>query len=588
MRRTLAWLTVVGLLLGSSHAFAQAAPITRFARFVGNVNFVATGGSLRTQPNTGNACLVGATNTAAVAGVPAGSTILAAYLYWGGSGGTVDANVTLNGNAIAASRTFTTTFVNGGTNFPYFGGFANVTALVAGNGNFTFGGLTVTTGAPHCGSSAVVSGWGLVVIYQRAAENLRAINVFDGLQFFRGSSLTLTPDGFRVPTSPIDGRLAIISWEGDPQNSTPLNGFSEQMTFNGNALDDGINVAGSDPLVQPYDGTVNSIGVATSYGVDVDTFTVNPFLSPGQTSATTVYSAGGDLVLLTAQVVSVTSERVVDLSLTKTHAGNFTVGTNGTYTLRVSNASGVALDPEVNTVTITDTLPAGLTFVSGVGTGWACSAVGQTVTCTHAPPLAPGASFPDVTLTVAVSPTAAPAVTNTATVSSASYDLNTANNTVSDPTVVIPIYPTLVVTKSSQAFSDPLNNTTNPKRIPGGVTQYSITVTNQGPGTVDASTLAITDPVPANTDLYVSTASGDPVVFVDGTPASGLTFSYAAHVRYSNQPGGGAPYNYTPVPDANGFDPNVTGFRIAPTGVMNSATLAGNPSFTVRFRVRVR
>ena len=588
MRRTLTWLTLVGLLLGSTQVFAQAAPITRFSRFVGTVNYVSTGGSLRTQPNTGNACLVGATNTAAVAGIPAGSTILAAYLYWGGSGATVDSNVTLNGNAIAASRTFTTTFVNAGTNFPYFGGFANVTALVAGNGNFTFGGLTVNTGAPHCGSSAVVAGWGLVVIYQDAAENLRAINVFDGLQFFRGSSLTLTPDGFRVPTSPIDGSMAIVAWEGDPQNSTALNGFSEQLTFNGNTLDDGINVAGSNPLLQPYDGTVNTLGVSTSYGVDVDTFTVDPFLTTGQTNATTVFSAGGDLVLLTAQVVSVTTERVVDLSLTKTHVGNFNMGSNGSYTLRVSNAAGVALDPEVNTVTITDTLPTGFTFVSGVGTGWGCSAVAQVVTCTHAPPLAPGASLPDLTLTVAIGPTAPVAAINTATVSSASYDLNVANNTVNDPTTVIPIFPTLEVTKSSQVISDPLNNTTNPKRIPGSITEYSITITNQGPGFVDASTLVITDPVPASSQLYVSTASGDPIVFVDGTPSSGLAYSYAADVSYSNQPGGVAPFNYAPAPDANGFDVNVTGFRVAPTGMMNGATIAGNPSFTVRFQVRVQ
>ena len=421
MTRTLTWLALVGLLLGSAQVFAQAAPITRFSRVVGTVNFVSTGGSLRTQANTGDPCAVGATNTAALAGIPAGSTILSAYLYWGGSGATVDANVTLNGNAIAASRTFTTTFNNGGTNFPYFGGFANVTAQVAGNANFTFGGLTVTTGTPHCGSSAVVAGWGLVVIYQNAAENLRAINVFDGLEFFRGSSLTLTPDGFRVPTTPINGRMAIVAWEGDPQNSTPLNGFSEQLTFNGNALDDGINVTGSDPLQQPYDGTVNSIGVNTSYGVDVDTFTVSPYLTTGQTNATTVFSAGGDLVLLTAQIVSVTTERVTDLSITKTHVGNFNMGGNGTYTLRVSNTSGVVLDPELNTVTITDTLPTGFTFVSGVGTGWSCGAVGQVVTCTHAPPLAPGSSLPDVTLTVAIGPTALPASVNTATVSSTTY-----------------------------------------------------------------------------------------------------------------------------------------------------------------------
>ena len=380
----------------------------------------------------------------------------------------------------------------------------------------------------------------------------------------------------------------IVAWEGDPQNSTPLNGFSEQLTFNGNALDDGINVAGSDPLQQPYDGTVNSIGVNTSYGVDVDTFTVSPYLTTGQTNATTVFSAGGDLVLLTAQVVSVTTERVTDLSITKTHVGNFNMGGNGVYTLRVSNTAGVVLDPELKTVTITDTLPTGFTFVSGVGTGWSCGAAGQVVTCTHAPPLAPGSSFPDVTLTVAIGPTALPASVNTATVSSGSYDISAANNTVNDPTTVIPIFPTLVVAKSSQVISDPLNNTTNPKRIPGSVTEYSITITNTGPGFVDASTLVVTDPVPANTDLYVSTASGNPIAFINGAIASGLAFNYALNVTYSNQAGGGPPFNYIPVPDANGFDSNVRGFRVAPTGMMNGATVLGNPSFTVRFRVRVR
>jgi uncharacterized repeat protein (TIGR01451 family) len=144
-----------------------------------------------------------------------------------------------------------------------------------------------------------------------------------------------------------------------------------------------------------------------------------------------------------------------------------------------------------------------------------------------------------------------------------------------------------VVSKTSQVISDPVNNATNPKRIPGSITEYSVTVTNTGPGFVDASTLVITDPVPANSQLYVSTASGDPVVFVDGTPPSGLSFSYATDVTYSNQPGGGAPFNYTPVPDANGCDVNVTGLRVAPTGMMNAAGVAGNPSFTVRFHVRV-
>ena len=51
---------------------------------------------------------------------------------------------------------------------------------------------------------------------------------------------------------------------------------------------------------------------------------------------------------------------------------------------------------------------------------------------------------------------------------------------------------------------------------------------------------------------------------------------------------GGAPYNYTPVPDGPGFDALVTGLRIAPTGTMNAASGAGQPFFTIRLRVRIQ
>jgi hypothetical protein len=128
----------------------------------------------------------------------------------------------LNGQTVTAQRTFTATFNNGGTNFPYFGGFADVTARINGNGTLTFSGLTVTTGAPHCGSSAVAAGWSVIAIYGSANERLRAVNVFDGLQFFRGNALTLNPDGFRIPATNFDGRMAIVAWEGDPGNSTVL------------------------------------------------------------------------------------------------------------------------------------------------------------------------------------------------------------------------------------------------------------------------------------------------------------------------------------------------------------------------------
>ncbi|HEY0597897.1 hypothetical protein [Sphingopyxis sp.] len=53
---------------------------------------------------------------------------------------------------------------------------------------------------------------------------------------------------------------------------------------------------------------------------------------------------------------------------------------------------------------------------------------------------------------------------------------------------------TLAVTKTSRVISDPLNNTTNPKLIPGAVVEYCIAVANTG--SVAATTVLITDPVP--------------------------------------------------------------------------------------------
>ena len=191
--------------------------ITRYARPVGNINFATTGGSLRTQANTGDACAIGASSTAAVASISQQarrSPRRIPLLGWIADWEPRSTRALLRAQRYCDSRDSTTTFNNGGTLFPYFGGFrADVTARVAGNGNYTFSGLTVNTGAPHCGSQAVVAGWGLVVIYQRAAEDLRAINVFDGLQFFRGGSVTLTPDGFRVPVAPINGKMAIVAWK---------------------------------------------------------------------------------------------------------------------------------------------------------------------------------------------------------------------------------------------------------------------------------------------------------------------------------------------------------------------------------------
>ncbi len=148
-------------------------------------------------------------------------------------------------------------------------------------------------------------------------------------------------------------------------------------------------------------------------------------------------------------------------------------------------------------------------------------------------------------------------------------------------------FPALLVTKTVQTISDPINGNSSPMAIPGAIFLYTVTVTNQGPGQVDSDSLTVTDPVPDNSSLYVDDTSGDPIVFIDGTVGSGLSYDYAGDVTFSNQPGGGPPFNYAPDPDADGFDPDITGFRIEPTGTMNASAGGNDPSFTIRFRTRL-
>lgn len=157
------------------------------------------------------------------------------------------------------------------------------------------------------------------------------------------------------------------------------------------------------------------------------------------------------------------------------------------------------------------------------------------------------------------------------------------------------IIPALTVVKSRTIVSDPYNNTTNPKAIPGALMNYNVAVSNSNAGTADSGTTIVTEAVPSNMRLYVNDLGGagsGPVVFTNGSPVSGLTYTFTSlasttdSIAFSNN--GGSTYTYTPVPDANGYDSNVTHFRITPTGTFNGNTGSGSPSFTVQLRMQVK
>ena len=79
-----------------------------------------------------------------------------------------------------------------------------------------------------------------------------------------------------------------------------------------------------------------------------------------------------------------------DLTITKTHSGNFKQGQNGaTYAIRVTNNGPGSSQ---GTVTVDDTLPSGLTATNIQGTGWSCGL--SPLRCSRIDALPPAALLP--------------------------------------------------------------------------------------------------------------------------------------------------------------------------------------------------
>jgi uncharacterized repeat protein (TIGR01451 family) len=142
----------------------------------------------------------------------------------------------------------------------------------------------------------------------------------------------------------------------------------------------------------------------------------------------------------------------------------------------------------------------------------------------------------------------------------------------------------LSVNKTVQTMSDPVNGASVPYNLPGATLQYTIRISNDGIGNADTDTVVMTDPVPANAQLCVTTVSNCVApAFVDGTTASGLS---AAAFEYSFVSGATACDNASfigtsPTPNANGYDANVTCIRQRPTGSMNGSSAFFDIQLTV-------
>ncbi len=175
------------------------------------------------------------------------------------------------------------------------------------------------------------------------------------------------------------------------------------------------------------------------------------------------------------------------LSITKTHSGGFTQAqANAVYAVVVSNQAGAAATSGV--VTVTDTLPSGLTLVSMLGAGWAC--VGSS--CTRGDPLPGGAIYPTITVTVDVAFGASSPQVNSVSVSGG----GSASANASDSTTITPNPPLLSITKTHMG-----NFGQGQLNVP-----YTVRVSNSGGAT--SGTVTVTEMLPSGLTLVSMAGTG--------------------------------------------------------------------------------
>lgn len=273
-----------------------------------------------------------------------------------------------------------------------------------------------------------------------------------------------------------------------------------------------------------------------------------------------------------------------------------TPGDATSYTITISNSTGIVLstansnaavfkDPAVSNLNVSSVT----CLASG---GATCPAAGTALTVANMQS-ASGVTIPTmpanstVVFTVNAQLTGNPTgtLTNVATVSS-----NGQTNSASDVDTIV--YPSLIHMKTVSLLNDPVNGATNPKNIPGAQVLYTLSVTNFGMGTVNPDVMIITDPIPANLEIYIG-AAGSPLTFTDGTISSNLSYTFTSlsngtdDIAFSNN--SGSSFTYTPVPNSAGYDAAVTNIRINPKGRMAAWSGSGlYPSFSLSFMARIK
>lgn len=260
------------------------------------------------------------------------------------------------------------------------------------------------------------------------------------------------------------------------------------MTFAGAAGDGWACTEAGGTVTCTYTGDPLAVGASTTLTLDV---VVAPAAEGDVVNSVTVSSPAVD-----PQPGNNTDEDPTtvlpsaDLSVTKSHTGDLQIGTEGTWTLLVTNAGPSS---SAGPITVADQVPGGLQVLSAAGDGWVCTVTGQDVACTRAEPLGVGTA-PAITLTVVPQVGTEGDLVNTAEVTGSTVDPHPENNRDEDPAVVLPLID-LSFTKTLEG-----------QLVAGENATWVLTTSNAGPS--GATDVVVVDELPAALTYVSGTGDG--------------------------------------------------------------------------------
>ena len=306
----------------AENAFSQE--ISLFRQFNGRYNYTAIGNTLNQfENNIDRSFCELLPSSQANLELDTNSSIVAAFLYWAGSG-EGDEQVSLNGEYIEADITYNVNYDTNNNEFgilTYFSCFADITHFIQNNGNtsYTFSDLDISEvlaeNLGYCDNRTNFGGWAIYVIYEDNSLPLNQINLFQGLEIINRNVQEKIISLENINVLDNNGaKIGFLTWEGDA-----ILAFGETLSINNNLI--------SNPPLNPannaFNGTNSFTDSSEFYNCDLDVYNIENNINIGDSSVEIKLTTGdfdvdGDLqadLIIINNMITVLNSQLPDATV---------------------------------------------------------------------------------------------------------------------------------------------------------------------------------------------------------------------------------------------------------------------------------